>query len=87
MTSINHVVSRNLGSVKYRFPNNYGASVVQNEYSYGGDAGYYEIAVLKFHSDNNEDYTLDYDTSVTNDVIGWVCPTEIDKYLAKIESL
>ena len=58
----------NLGSVKYRFPNNYGASVVQNEYSYGGDAGYYEIAVLKFHSDNNEDYTLDYDKAYDYDV-------------------
>jgi|TARA_R110000751_G_scaffold260046_1_gene359366 hypothetical protein len=86
MSKTNYVISREV-SVKYRFPNDYGASVVQNAHSYGGEEGFYEIAVLKYHSDNNDDHTVDYETPVTNDVIGWVHTDDIDKHLAKIESL
>lgn len=84
---VGYVVSRELGRVKYRFPNNYGASVIQNEMSYGGAAGMYEIAVLKYHSDDNEDWSIDSTTSVTDDVIGWLHPDKIDMHLLEIKSL
>ncbi len=87
MANIGYVISRELGRVKYRFPNNYGASVIQNEMSYGGTHGLYEIAVLKYHSDNDEDWSIDSTTSVTDDVIGWVHPGDIDMYLLEIKAL
>jgi hypothetical protein len=92
MTKSKHIVSRSNRSVAYRFPNNYGATVIRH--GIGGKGGYlvfglpnYEIVVRKYHSSNNKDYTLDDSTSVTDDVIGWVYADEIDKHLSKIESL
>jgi hypothetical protein len=85
MTKKTHVVSKNFGSVKYRFPNGYGASVIQH--GYGSEEGYYEIAVLKYHSNSNESSTIDYTTPITDNVIGWVHADDIDKHLSEIESL
>jgi len=87
MCKVGHVISRELGRVKYRFPNNYGASVIQNEMSYGGKGGLYEIAVLKFNSDDDEDWSITYDTPVTDDVIGWVHPNDIEMHLLEIKAL
>lgn len=51
----------------YRFPNGYGASVIYGEYTYG-----LEIAVLEF-LDNEENYwTITYDSGLTEDVFGYV---------------
>ena len=87
MSKVGHVISRELGRVKYRFPNNYGASVIQNEVSYGGDKGLYEIAVIKYHSDNDEDWSITYDTPVTSDVIGYLGQDKIEGYLLQIKAL
>ena len=86
MSKTNYVVSREV-SIKYRFPNGYGAYVVNNSNIYGVEEVFYSIAVLKYHSDDNDDHTIDYETPVTNDVIGWVHADDLDKHLAKIESL
>jgi len=62
------------------FPNGYGASVVRHKYSYGGDEGLFEIAVLRSGK-------IVYDTPITNDVIGFCDPGVVDYYLNKIAAL
>jgi hypothetical protein len=72
-----------MGGVQARiqFDNGYGASVVKTPYTYGGDKGLYELAVLD--SEGN----LTYATSVTNDVIGYLRPEDVTDVLAKIQQL
>ena len=72
-----------MGGVQARiqFDNGYGASVVKTPYTYGGDRGLYELAVLD--SEGN----LTYATSVTNDVIGYLRPEDVTDVLAKIQQL
>lgn len=68
----------------YRFPNGYGASVVQGKVTYGGEQGKYELAVIVFEGD---DWNLTYDTPVTNDVIGWLDISAVAELLAQIAAL
>lgn len=67
---------------QYKFPNNYGASIIQSEYSYGGSQGLWELAVLRFFKDGTS--TLCYDTPITSDVIGNQKEEEIKELLDKI---
>lgn len=62
------------------FPNGYGASIVRNQYSYGGDKGLFELAVLK----NNE---ICYSTPITEDVEGYLTEVDVFNLLKKIEKL
>lgn len=70
----------------YRFPNHYGASVVCHEHSYGGKEGFKELAVVEFMT-NSEEFSLTYDTPITNAVLGWLGDEEVTTLLAKIEKL
>lgn len=73
---------RNRGVQKiYKFPNGYGASVICNPYSYGGDMGLWEIAVL----DKNGHIT--YKTPITDDVIGHLNDNDVIEVLNKIKEL
>jgi|ETNmetMinimDraft_3_1059899.scaffolds.fasta_scaffold394132_1 hypothetical protein len=74
---------RNDGGVQhiYKFPNNFGASVIKTDYSYGGKSGLWELAVL----DENEDIT--YHTPITQDVIGHLAWKNVEKFLAEIRDL
>ena len=49
----------------FEFSNGYGASVICNPFSYGGEHGLWEVAVLQ------GDF-LCYTTPVTDDVVGWL---------------
>ena len=69
----------------YRFPNNYGASVVRHPYSYGFDENLWELAVIKFESDT--DWSLCYLTPLTNDVLGHQTEEQITELLNQIEQL
>jgi hypothetical protein len=66
---------------RIQFDNGYGASVVKTPYTYGGDRGLYELAVL------DSEGHLTYATSVTDDVIGYLRPEDVTDVLAKIQQL
>jgi hypothetical protein len=72
-----------IGGVQARiqFDNGYGASVVKTPYSYGGDRGLYELAVL------DNDGHLTYDTPITNDVIGYLRDIDVTDVMEKIQQL
>lgn len=71
-----------LGGVQhiFEFPNGYGASVVCHTGSYGGSEGFWEMAVQKGGH-------LCYDTPITDDVLGWLEPSEVKKQLKAISKL
>ena len=72
-----------IGGVQARitFDNGYGASVVKTPYSYGGDKGLYELAVL------GKDGHITYDTPVTSDVIGYLRDIDVIEVMEKIQQL
>ena len=63
------------------FDNGYGATVVQGPHSYGGIDGLYELAVL------GKDKKLTYDTSVTDDVEGYLSEDDVTKLMEQIQNL
>lgn len=71
----------------YWFPNGYGASVVCGDYTYGGPAGLYELAVLSDRGERADDFHLNYDTPITNDVLGHLTIEDIAATLLRIARL
>ncbi len=63
------------------FDNGYGISVVKGPHSYGGKLGLYEIAVLGI------DGYITYETPITDDVIGFLKPEDVSKYMIEIQEL
>ncbi len=61
----------------YKFPNGYGISVIRSFYSYS-DEDTYEVAII-----HNDDIT--YSTPLTNDVLSYQTPEDINKLLEIIE--
>ena len=75
----------------WKFKNGFGASVVQfkipitNSFgSYTNNDNEWELAVIKFKEDN---FSLTYETEITNDVIGYLTKEKVEKLLMKIKSL
>lgn len=66
---------------RFKFANGWGASVVSHQYSYGGPAGLWEIAVLDRHGE------LNYTTPVTSDVLGYLSSDEVPQILFQIVGL
>ncbi len=71
----------------YRFKNGYGASVVRGPFTYGGTAGLFELAVVSFIGPRDNDWVIDYDTPITEDVIGYLAEEEVQKLLREINDL
>lgn len=63
------------------FDNGYGISVIRGPYSYGGQRGLYELAVL------DRDGLITYETPVTSDVIGYLKPEDVTRYMIEIQQL
>ncbi len=68
----------------FRFENNYGASVIKNDMSYGHISDLWELAVAIFV---DGDWDLCYGTPITDDVLGTLTNDEVLDILAKIKSL
>lgn len=78
---------------RYFFSNGLGASVVCHENSYGGHAGYFEVALLKYPLGTDGEITgeLIYDTEINEhlgcvDVVGWCDFFEVANILQKIRN-
>lgn len=65
---------------RFKFENDYGASVVKHDYSYGSKRDLFELAVME----GNE---LCYSTPITNDIIGYLSNDEVLTLLKKIKAL
>jgi len=66
---------------RLQFDNGFGVSVVSHTFSYGGKDGLFEVAVL------DKDGKLTYETSVTNDVIGYLEPHEVSEIMEQVQNL
>jgi hypothetical protein len=66
---------------RIQFDNWYGCSVVKSPYSYGGDTGLYELAVLDYNGQ------LDYTTPITDDVVGYLREEDVTDVMIKIQEL
>lgn len=76
-----------VGGIHYifRFPNNYGASVVKGKYTYGGDADLWETALIYYYDTTNY-YELVYEKDFEDDVIGYLTTCQVNELLGKIMS-
>lgn len=65
----------------FRFPNDYGASVVKGRYTYGGPE-LWEMGLIFF--DEDDCYDLAYEKDFSEDVIGYLTDEEVNRLLEKI---
>ena len=70
------------GGLQYTayFKNGYGIDIVKHNGSYGREDNKWEIAVMK-------DGECNYDTPITNDVIGWLTSEEVMHYAMRVKML
>ena len=78
---------------RYYFSNGLGASVVCHDGSYGGHAGCFELAILKYPHGTDPEITSNiiYDTQINKDlgcvdVQGWLDFGEVDAMLKRIRN-
>lgn len=72
-------------SHRFKFNNDYGASVIKHHGSYGYEDDLFELAVLFFDEDGV--CHLSYNTPITNDVIGFLTNDEVLGLLKQIREL
>jgi hypothetical protein len=63
------------------FDNGYGVSVIKTSFSYGGKKGLYELAVL------DSSGSITYDTTITEDVLGYLSEDEVTENMIKIQKI
>lgn len=85
--SLREVDFNHLDGIRYVFifDNGYGASVIKYSGSYGGLKDLWELAVLK--KNDNGEYYINYNTPITNDVLGYLSDKEVNNYLSQIKEL
>lgn len=74
------------GGIQYKnfYPNGYGVSIVKHSFSYGGDRGLWELAVLKGTESN---WNLCYTTEITDDVIGYLSEEQVNEICDRVQNL
>lgn len=70
----------------FKFPNNRGASVIKHTSSYGYSEDLWELGVIRFGTDDDV-WGLDYETEITNDVIGYLTDEDVQDLLKRIKEL
>lgn len=70
----------------FRFENNYGASVLHGGTSYSSEKTF-ELAVIRFDGEGDNEFELVCNTPITSDVIAYAPEEEIQEILNKISSL
>jgi hypothetical protein len=78
-----------LGGIQkiYKFDNGYGASVIKCPFSYGSKSDLWELAVVLFDGDAPLNYKINYQTPITDDVLGSLTDLDVEDILVKIGSL
>ena len=71
----------------FRFENHYGASIIKHRGSYGYNQDLWELAVIYFGRDSDDDFMLDYDTEITDDVVGYLKDERVRELLKRIKEL
>lgn len=66
----------------FRFPNNYGASVIKNAGSYGNAKDLWEMALIFF---DDGDWDLTYERDFDDDVKGYLTDDNVIELLEKIK--
>lgn len=69
---------------KIFFENGYGVSIIRGMYTYGGEEGLYELAVLKGTANSAD---ICYDTPITDDVLGYLTMPEAMEIASKVAAL
>lgn len=69
----------------YRFDNNWGASIIFHQGSYGFERGLVELAVISWY--DNDKYLISYDTEITHDVLGDLNEQQAKDILQKIKEI
>lgn len=67
----------------FKFPNNYGASVVKHYGTYGFDDDLFELAMIKFKGD---DWHIAYTELTDHNVVGYLNNEEVMEYLERIKN-
>lgn len=70
---------------RFRFHNNFGASVVKNGISYGHEDDLWELAFIFFEDSTDDNWELIYNEEFP-DVVGYLCDEEVNDYLDIIRS-
>ena len=68
------------------YDNNSGVSVVRGPYTFGGDKGLYELAIIYMAPEDKES-RICYDTPITNDVMGHLAPEDVTEIMKQVSEL
>lgn len=71
----------------FRFPNDWGASVVRHQSSKGGIEGFWETALVSFPENDSNNYIIRLDTSLMSNTVGYLFIDEVLELLDQIKSL
>jgi hypothetical protein len=72
--------------ILFKFPNDYGISLVCHSFSYGNDDNEFEIAIAKFEP-NSDNWRVTYDTDITGDVLGYQSKEDVIDVIQKTIAL
>lgn len=71
----------------YRFPNGFGASVIQTSGSYGGAEGLWELYMIQWWADSPTAWDLVRNKTLFPGVLGWLDDIDLQLALEEIKAL